>query len=416
MSNEIKPVVVIGGGIIGLSIALSLQSKGVKVTLLERQEVGKGASWGNAGHLATEQVFPVADPSVLKSIPSMLLDPLGPLRLDWRYLHKITPWLLRLLANMRSAPYQKIHQALLRLNAQSLNTWENFAKTWDLSPWIKINGSLLVAEHESTALTLKKHGAYLKSIGVDNQWLSYDELHEREPALAETQIGGLFYPDTGHIVDLEAVIQQLLHQFQALGGDVIQACHVKAAHKVSEQSFTLQTSQGVMFCQQIIIATGAYSKELTKQLTGVSVPLETERGYHLMLPQEKNRLAIPVSSADRRFIMTPMNNGLRLAGTVEYAGLDLPANMKRAQNFIPLAQAMFKEPLQQDGAAEWMGFRPTISDSLPVIDKIGDVYLAFGHQHLGLTHAAITSQLITAMYFNEPTVIETSAYQLNRFK
>ncbi|SUA57683.1 D-amino acid dehydrogenase small subunit [Oligella ureolytica] len=232
MSNKIKSVVVVGGGIIGLSIALSLQSKGARVTLLERNEVGKGASWGNAGHLATEQVFPIADPSVLKSIPNMLLDPLGPLRLDWRYLHKITPWLIRLLANMRNAPYQKTHQALVRLNAQSLSIWETFARTWGLSSWIRTHGSLLVAEHENTAQTLKKHGVYLKSIGVNNQWLPPNELHTREPALAETQIGGLFYPDTGHIVDLDAVIQQLLHKFQELGGDVIQACNVQVANKI----------------------------------------------------------------------------------------------------------------------------------------------------------------------------------------
>lgn len=415
MSNEIKTMVVVGGGIIGLSIALSLQKRGVQVTLLERDEVGQGTSWGNAGHLAVEQVFPIADPSVLKSLPAMLLDPLGPLRLDWRYLHKITPWLLRLLANMRGTPYQEIHQALLRLNEKSLSAWQDFAKEWELSSWLKIEGSLLVAEREKTAEKLKQHGAYLQSIGIQNQWLDQAQLHEREPALAANQIGALLYPETGHIVNLDAVIQQLLHKFKELGGELLQNCHVLCAQKQSEALFKLATSTGAINCQQVLISAGAYSKELTKQLTGISVPLETERGYHLMLPNEANLLSTPVSSADRRFIMTPMTAGLRLAGTVEYAGLNLPPNMQRAQNFIPLAQAMLKEPLQRSGATEWMGFRPTISDSLPVIDKLGGVYLAFGHQHLGLTHAAITAQLITAMYFNEPTIIDPSAYQLARF-
>lgn len=408
-------MVVVGGGVIGLSIALSLQKRGVPVTLLERDEIGKGASWGNAGHIATEQVFPVASPDVLRSIPAMLCDPLGPLSLDWRYLHKITPWLLRLLINMRKSSYQKTHYALLQLNEKSFEAWKRFVEEWKLSSLIKTEGSLLVAEYEKTSEKLKKHGTYLNSIGIQNEWVEGSQLQEIEPALANNQIGGLLYPKTGHVVDLNELLQRLLTKFRELGGEAYENIHVLKATKVSKRLVKLETSAGFISCEQVLISAGAYSKALTKQLTGVSVPLETERGYHLMLPCERGLLSIPVSSADRRFIMTPMNVGLRLAGTVEYAGLDLPPNMKKARNFIPLAQGMLKKKLKESGATEWMGFRPTVSDSLPVIDRVGGVYLAFGHQHLGLTHAAITAELLVAMFFKEQMKVDASAYRLTRF-
>nr|WP_237343000.1 FAD-dependent oxidoreductase [Vitreoscilla sp. C1] len=145
------------------------------------------------------------------------------------------------------------------------------------------------------------------------------------------------------------------------------------------------------------------------------MPLDTERGYHYMLPQEKNRLSIPISSADRRFIMTPMDTGLRLAGTVEYAGLQAAPNMERARKLLQLANPMLKTTLNAQDATEWMGFRPTIVDSLPVIDRFGSIFLAFGHQHLGLTHAAITAQLMQNLMQAQKPILDLHPYRLNRF-
>lgn len=134
-----------------------------------------------------------------------------------------------------------------------------------------------------------------------------------------------------------------------------------------------------------------------------------------MLPHEKERLSIPISSIDRKFIMTPMNSGLRLAGTVEYGGLKLPPDMRRAQNFLPLATPMLKEPLNATDATEWMGFRPTMADSLPVIDQVDNCYYAFGHQHLGITHATLTAEIITALYLNQPPPIDVKPFAIDRF-
>ena len=406
---------IIGGGIIGLAAAVMLQARGVKVLLLDANEVGQGASLGNAGHIATEQVFPIADASMLRHVPAMLLNPTGPLRIDWRYLPRLMPWAMQLLMNMRPEPFERIHQALLSLNQNSLQAWQGFADQWKLNDWIQANGSLLTVEKASSVDPLIAHGNRLNHMGVANELLIKDVLLEREPALQNNQLAALFFPNTGHITNLKAIINQLHNTFKQLGGHTIEHCRVLAATNDTD-GIHLTTSQGDMTASKVMLSAGAHSKELAKQLTGVNIPLDTERGYHLMLPHESARLQIPVSSLDRRFVMTPMQEGLRLAGTVEYAGLDAPANMQRAQILLQHAQPMLKAPLDASDSVSWMGFRPSTADSLPVIDKIERVFLSFGHQHLGLTQAVVSAQMIAAYYFNEDHTIDPKPYQLARFK
>jgi len=406
---------IIGGGIIGLATALTLQARGVKVALLDASEVGKGASFGNAGHIATEQVFPIADASMLRHIPAMLLNPTGPLRLDWRYLPRLMPWAMQLLLNMRPEPFERTHQALLNLNKKSLQAWQDFTTEWQLSTWVQIKGSLLTAEKPGSAAQLAANGQRLNDIGVVNELLTKEALQAREPALEDNQLAALFFPETGHIINLTAVIDQLSRTFRQLGGQVIEHCRVLDA-TVNDTGISLATSQGEISAVKVMLSAGAYSKALAKKLTGITVPLDTERGYHLMLPKEAARLQIPVSSMDRRFVMTPMQEGLRLAGTVEYAGLEAPANMQRAHMLLQQAQPMLKDTLDASDQVPWMGFRPSTADSLPVIDKRGRVFLNFGHQHLGLTQAVVSAQMIAHYYFDEDHDIDPAPYRLSRFK
>lgn len=407
-------ICVIGGGIVGLSTALELQSQGLLVRLIDANRIGMGASFGNAGHLATEQVFPIADSSILSKLPIMLINPLGPLRIDWRYLPKLLPWGLRLLSSMHSKNFAVIHEALKQINSVSLQAWQDFTSKWQLSSWVHIQGSLLTAETQASLELLKKHGAKLNALGVSNKLLNQDELLAYEPALANNQLGAVFFPNTGHVSDLMGVIAKLKQSFGELGGQICENCKVDNIQPNSDGVY-LNTSDGEMLVPKVVICSGAFSKDLVYQATNIKVPLDTERGYHLMLPQEKDRLSIPVTSMDRRFIMTPMDEGLRLAGTVEYAGLHAPPNMQRAHNLLKLATPMLKEPLNAKNATPWMGFRPSIADSLPVIDCVGDVFLNFGHQHLGLTQAAVSAKLISDLYFKRTSPIDITPYRLHRF-
>lgn len=413
--NEINQMTVIGGGIIGLSAALRLQSKGVQVLILEKNTIGSGASLGNAGHLAMEQVYPVADPSILKTLPKMLLDPLGPLRVDWRYLWHLMPWMLKLVGNMRPMPFQRIHETLTSMNAEAYPAWEAFIKKWQLSDLVHIKGSLLVAETEKSLAKLKKHGQQLCAIGVENEWVSAKNLQEREPAISASQLGGLFYPKTGHVVDIKELINQLKNKFLLLGGKIEEEMNVKDLYKETNNQVRIVSDEKYFLSNNVLIACGAYSKKITEMISRIKIPLDTERGYHLMLPTEKSRLSIPISSADRRFIMTPMNSGLRLAGTVEFAGLERPPNMQRALNLLSLANPMFKQALDTEGNTPWMGFRPTLPDSLPIIDRKDNVYFAFGHQHLGLTHAPYTAKIIESLFFNKPPSLNYKNLSIDRF-
>lgn len=411
-----KPtVLVVGGGIIGLSIAAVLQRDGMQVTLVDAHKIGSGASFGNAGHLATEQVYPVADPSIFKHLPKMLIDPLGPLRVDWRYLPKLLPWMSRLVLNMRPENFLQIHETLKRMNSVSLAAWDAMVQDFDLQSWVHVQGSLLVAEKAKTLGALQEHADKLNALGVPTEYWSAQALQDAVPVLAPNQIGGLFFPQTGHVSDLVAMMRRLQQVFVELGGQIVEDCKVTAIKPISNHKVRVMTAAQFFDVDKVVVAMGAHAKDLVKDITGVNVPLDTERGYHYMLPQEKNRLNIPIASADRRFIMTPMEGGLRLAGTVEYAGLQAAPNMQRARQLLQLAKPMLKEDLNVQEATEWMGFRPTIVDSLPVIDRFGSVYFAFGHQHLGLTHAAVTAQLMRSLMRNEKPLLDLHPYRLNRF-
>ena len=199
------------------------------------------------------------------------------------------------------------------------------------------------------------------------------------------------------------------------GGTISEHTDVSDIQLFSDDLFRISSGGKAFEAKRVVIAAGAFSKPWLKKLCGSDIPLDTERGYHLMLPQSQNILNVPVSSFERKFIMTPMNAGLRLAGTVEFAGLDAPPNMERAEQLFRLAEPMLKGRLNRQDAVPWMGFRPSIADSLPVIDRKENILLAFGHQHLGLTQAPLTAKLVKALYFGEQPAIDLSPYRFNRF-
>lgn len=401
-------IVVVGAGVIGVACALELSQRGLKVLVLDCDEPGTGASYGNAGHMATEQVFPIADASLLKRIPGMLIDPRGPLRLDWHYLPKSAPWLARLLWNLRPKPYRHSTAGLQALNVASLPAWRELLDSIGQGALLRDEGSLLVHERSETKDELAAVAARMQGQGVPVESLSREEVRRRAPGLAEAVKGGLFFPDTGHVTDPYRLVQVLMAAAELAGARFARA---KVSNgEAAADGIRLETSRGALIVPRVLVSGGAYSAPLVSALTGTSVPLDTERGYHLMLPRETERLPLAVTSLERRFIMTPMDGGLRLAGTVEFAGLERPARMQRARRLLELAQGLFAQPLSDTGATPWMGFRPSLPDSLPVIDRAGPegrVLLAFGHHHLGLTQAAITARLVASFVADESFALST---------
>ena len=415
-------VVVIGAGVIGVSCALELARVGLRVKVLDRQVPSMCASYGNAGYIATEQVFPIVDASVIKRIPGMLLDQQGPLRLDWRYIPKAAPWLLRLLWNLRPKPYERSVAGIRALNESSLAAWRQLLTSIGRRELLCEEGSLLVHERDEARDDLEAAAQRFSSQGVALERLSGEEVLRRAPELTKRIRGGLFFPETGHVIDPHKVTTALVTAAKAAGVLFTQAT-VRDA-RADATGVRLVTGQGVLEVPRVVLAAGAHSAVLVRALTEVRVPLDTERGYHLMLPRETGRLPFAVTSLERRFIMTPMSEGLRLAGTVEFAGLDRPPRMERAWRLFDHAREMFSRPLKEGDATPWMGFRPSLPDSLPVIDRVGQegrVCLAFGHHHLGLTQAAITARLVKRFIcpgdkVEEECLPSTAPYRLARFE
>ena len=415
--QSIPDIAVVGAGIIGVACALQLVRQGLRVVVIDPQAPGHGASFGNAGHLATEQVFPIADLSILKRLPAMLMDPMGPLRLDWKYLPRALPWFTRLLLNLRPAPYQRTVAGIRALNEDSLGAWHRLLAGIDCPGLMKEDGSLLVYERPQSRPALEALQARMARQQVPVQFWQADAVRQSAPQLSEQILGGLFFPATGHFIDPYRVVCELVEAAKKCGVTFIQQSVIGG--QLSEAGVCLETSGGQMTARRVVIACGAHSAPLTRALTGNSVPLDTERGYHLMLPREHDRLPFAVTSLERKFIMPPMTDGLRLAGTVEFAGLNAPPSMERAWQLHRLSKGLFRRDLSAEGATPWMGFRPSLPDSLPIIDRVseGKVLLAFGHQHLGLTQAAVTAEMIAQLAgaTSAHALPELHPYRLNRF-
>lgn len=417
-ANPPHDIAIVGAGIIGVACALRLARQGLRVVVIDRQAPGHGASFGNAGHLATEQVFPIADLSILKRLPSMLMDPMGPLRLDWKYLPRALPWFTRLLLNLRPTPFRQTVAGLRALNESSLGAWQRLLSTIERPDLLKEDGSLLVFERADSRQAIEALQTRLHQQQVPVDFWSADAVRSAAPQLSEQIQGGLFFPRTGHFLDPYRVVCELVDAAHASGVEFVQQ-QVQGG-RLHQHGVSLLTDKGTLQARQVVIACGAHSAGLTAALTGKRIPLDTERGYHLMLPHEQNRLPFAVTSLERRFIMTPMAAGLRLAGTVEFAGLHSAANMQRAWQLHHLSKGLFRRDLNAEEATPWMGFRPSLPDSLPIIDRVGDgkVLLAFGHQHLGLTQAAVTAELIGTLVSSGPATTGLPAlqpYRLDRF-
>ena len=414
--NQLKETIgIVGAGIVGICTALYLQREGYKVVVIDRSGVAQGCSKGNAGHFATEQVFPLADAALLPQVPQMLLDPQGPFRIRLGYLLRAIPWFMRFLLNMRRGRFCAHKEALKSLNQKALPAYTPLLSTQALKDLIEYKGSLLTFEQTSLAEVKKVERLFVDE-GVAVDLLTSEQARELEPSLSGKVTSALFFKDVAHTADPEQFCQLLADEFLRGGGEILN--YDVQRLKPSEQDITVLFDGGELSFSKMIIATGAWSKKLITPL-GYKLPLDTERGYHLNLCQP-NPISRPVASAERKFIMTPMSSGLRLAGTVEFAGLDADMDRRRAEVLLPQAKALLKKIPETKGREEdiWMGMRPSLPDSLPVIGrapKHDNLYFAFGHQHLGLTQGAITGQLISELLAGRSTSVDIKPFCISRF-
>ncbi|MGH7045386.1 MAG: NAD(P)/FAD-dependent oxidoreductase [Stellaceae bacterium] len=414
-----KRVGVIGAGMVGVCVASYLQRDGHKVFIVERGEPGHGASFGNAGALNASSVTPVSMPGIVWNVPRWLFDPIGPLSLRWRYLPTIAPWLIRFI---RAGSPERVHaqaRALRPLVGATLDALMPLVRDAGAEELVHRRGHLYVyrsadgPEKERFAWELRHEN------GVEIDTFDADELRQLEPALSRDYRRGILVRENGHTSNPLALVQRLLDYFRRCGGEVVQA-RADGFRLDGRRLTAIRTDQGELPADAAIICAGAWSRPLARSL-GDRIPLETERGYHLMIRDPEVMPRIPVADADGKFVATPMQTGLRFAGTVELAGLAAPPDWRRANILLEQGRRMLPG-LAADHPAErismWMGHRPSLPDSLPALGPsraTPDVIYAFGHGHVGMTAAPMTGRVVADLVADRRPSIDIAPFAASRF-
>lgn len=408
-------VTVIGGGAVGVCCGLYLQRAGFAVKLIERGEIGGEASRGNAGLISADDCVPIGTPGVLLGVPRMLLDPLEPLTIRWRYLPKLAPWLLKFMRASRPERVEEISKALISVLRPALESYLALLSEDQARRHITRSG-LLYAYRTDAAFETDRFGIDLRRRrGVGLEILDGSAVGKLEPLLEGKCEHGVYCPDTAFTANPEALVRTLADRFVEGGGKIVRTEALELRLN-GQRPVELVTTDGVHAIDRLVIAAGAWSRPLATQL-GVKVPLDTERGYIAVLPRAERKPRIPFLAVDRHIAVTPMETGLRVAGTVEYAGLQGAPNLRRADALLE-GIAPFFGSLDTTDAVRWMSFRPSMPDSLPVIGWALDnphAFLAFGHGHLGLSLAAVTGKLTAEAMSNRPLSVDISPFRPDRW-
>ena len=410
-----RHVTIVGAGIVGICSAAWLQRSGHQVTVIDRVDPGFGTSFGNAGSISPSAVLPVATPGMLKKVPGWLLDALGPLTIRWRYLPFMLPWLMRFLHHGQPSEVRRIASAMSALMTPTFECYEPLVKHAACEALIRRTGCLYVYESEQEFAEAGRGITLRQELGATLEAIGEDEMRQLEPALGRQFKLGLWAPDNGRTTDPQALVGALAEQVIADGGTILKG-EVQAVELGENGPERLRTTGGDLDVDMLLLAAGAWSRKLAGQL-GFKVPLETQRGYHATLPDAGIEVNRTVMWTKRSVFVNPMDVGLRFAGTVELAGLDAEPDYRRAEKLVQLGQQMFPD-MQVGEPSYWMGHRPCLPDSLPVIDRpatMPDVMFAFGHQHVGMCCGAPTGTLIAELADGKPSSIDLSPFRVDRF-
>lgn len=413
--SEKDPVVIVGAGIVGVCCALYLLRDGHRVVLLDRGAPGEGTSFGNGSVITEEAVVPVQTPGVARKVPGMLTDPLGPLAIRWSYLPKLAPWLLQFIRASSAQRVEEISISLAELLKGSLKAYDPLLEAAGIRDMMRRSGWVSVYETEAGFRSYAPMLDLQRRRGVNLEILPAEELRQLEPSLAPIFHCGVFFPDVAYTVNNFRFVQELAEAFVRLGGEIRRQT-VVGFEQEAQRVRAVVTQDGPLACSGTVIAAGAWSKTLTAML-GSKPPLDTERGYHLTLPHAGSELRLPVYSTERGFVCTPLENGLRVAGTVELGGLEAAPNWRRADVLYQNASRWFPG-LDRRKESRWMGYRPSMPDSVPVIGPSPghrNAYFAFGHGHCGLSLAARTGELIAAFFAGRDPGIDMAPYRADRF-
>ena len=420
MTNTTTPsprydTLVIGAGIIGAMAAWYVQREGRSVCLVEWKDAANGASRGNAGILAFPEITPMAAPGVWKKVPRWLGDPLGPLSIRPSYLPQIAPWLWKFWRASAPQAYAQSLAAQTQLMAVAQREMQDVMAQPELAGHFRRTGTLDLFDTEASLLVAQAGFELRRQAGYAFERVGRAQIEALQPGLAPRFAHG-FYTEAGTQVDNpQRLTEAVVGLARQLGAGWEQGQAVAIRPQADQVEVDLADGRCIT-ARHVVLACGAWSKPLAQSL-GDAVPLDTERGYNTTLPLQGFALQRQLYFNDHAFVVTPLSTGIRVGGAVELAGLQLPPNFARADALLAKA-AQFLPDLDTRGGTQWMGFRPSLPDSLPVIGHARAsrrVVYAFGHGHLGLTQSAGTARLVADVLAERAPPIALDAFSASRF-
>lgn len=407
-------VIVIGAGVVGLSAALMAQARGLAVTVLDREGPAAGASAGNAGAFAFTDILPLASPGILRKAPKWLLDPLGPLTIPPAYALQITPWLYRFwrACSPRAVAASTAAQtALMDLSRAEL---EPFLSATGTLGMLRKDGNLQVYESEAEFRASLSGWEARAAHGIDFRHTNAEEMADLQPGLSPRFTHGTFTPGWWSIADPKDYVLALAERFKANGGAILRA--EVTGIQLQGEGVYIHTKGEPLTADKVVLSAGAHSHRIAATL-GERIPLETERGYNTTLPPDAMDLRCQVTFGGHGFVISRLSTGIRVGGAVELGGLSLPPNYKRSEAMLQKAKAFFPG-LKTEGGKQWMGFRPSLPDSLPAIGRSRvspQIVYAFGHGHLGLTQSAGTARLVADLLTDASLLVDLTPFGPQRF-
>jgi D-hydroxyproline dehydrogenase len=382
-------VAVIGAGVIGLACAYRLIDEGHEVVLIDPEPPGSGASYGNAGTIADYATQPVGTPDVLKNLPRLLFDRNSPLAILQGSLPTLAPWLVRFVLQSFPGPAYRNAAKIATLLADAGDLWRDLASAIGGGDILSQKGAIYLYDSKKAARLAERDMTQRRSLGVRVDMIGAEELHHLEPGIAARHGGAAYFPDAIFMTDPGLMVGKLA---SAVTAPILP--HRVERLEASNGRVCLYGEDFSLAARKVVIAAGAHSRPLARQ-AGDNIPLDTERGYHVEWDMDVPLLSRPVCKTSRGFYLCPMSGRLRAAGTVELGGLTKPPSQSRIDRLIEGARDIFPE--LGDPSRQWLGFRPSLPDSLPVIGparKAAGVIHAFGHGHIGMTLAPITARIV----------------------
>lgn len=404
---------------VGACVARYLQRDGHDVVVIDPLDPGEGASFGNAGCFNPSSLVPIAGPDTFRQVPKYLMDPLGPLSIRWSYLPQLAPWLIRYGLAGTPEKIKRQAEALRTLISPCFDALMPLVDDAGAQDLVRRDGILIVYRSSESVAADARGWALRREMGI--VWEEFDQAQLRafDPNLTPDAKFGKYVPNNGHTVNPSELVKAIVGRLVQSGGRLVRA-EARSFAFDGDRLVAIETSAGRIEADTAVLAAGAHAKVLAAS-AGDRVPLETERGYHVMLRTPTIKPRVPTTDSENKFVVTPMQLGVRLAGTVELAGLQAAPNWKRAEILVERIGSLFPalgKDYSMNEMTYWMGHRPSLPDSLPVLGRSkrsADVVYAFGHQHVGMTAAPYTGVVISDLVSGRPSPIDLTPFRADRF-